>query len=191
MGFENAIFMMSDYPEVVEHYAQVVTETDEAMYRVLCDAPISILNFGENIDANMDPPSIWRKHLVPYYRKRNAQLKAAGKFTHIHVDGSFKPLLDDLRDSPFDAIEALTPLPQGDASLEEVQFAVGDRILLDGIPAVYFLPLYPAETCLESARQVISLFYPKLILGVSDELPPDGDIERVRMIGEMLETTMF
>lgn len=191
MGFENAIFMMSDYPDVVGHYAGVVTETDESMYRVLCDAPISILNFGENIDANMDPPSIWRKHLVPYYRKRSAQLRAARKFTHIHVDGSFQPLLDDLRDSPFDAIEALTPLPQGDASLEETKYAVGDRILLDGIPAIYFLPLYSTETCIEFARRVIELFYPKLILGVSDELPPDGDIERVRLIGEMLETNRY
>lgn len=27
---------------------------------------------------------------------------------------------------------------------------------------------------------------PRLVLGISDEIPPDGDIERVQMIGEMV-----
>jgi hypothetical protein len=189
MGFENTVYAMQDYPEVIEHYVAAATEADEPMYRVLCEAPIDILNFGENIDSNMDPPYYWQQHLAPYYRRRHQQLKEAGKFTHIHVDGSMQPLLDDLRDSPFDGLEACTPEPQGDVTLREVKQAVGDRVLLDGIPAVYFLPDYPLETCLDCARQVIDQFAPKLILGVSDELPPDGDIERARLIGELLETS--
>lgn len=188
LGFENTIFMMADFPQVIEHYAEAQMAADEQMYRVLCEAPISILNFGENIDANMDPPEIWRKHLVPYYRKRVQQLQAVSKFTHIHVDGSLKPLIQDLSESPFDAIEACTPEPQGDVTLQEIKEAVGDRIFLDGIPAVLFLPLYSTERIIDFAKQVIELFYPKLILGISDEMPPDGDIERVRLIGEMLET---
>jgi hypothetical protein len=40
---------------------------------------------------------------------------------------------------PFDGIEALTPSPQGDATLEEIKEHIGDKILLDGIPAIYFM----------------------------------------------------
>jgi hypothetical protein len=98
-----------------------------------------------------------------------------------------RPLIRDIRESPFDAIEACTPQPQGDVTLEEIKEALGERILLDGIPAVYFLPYYPEETLVACARRLVDLFHPRLVLGISDEIPPNGDIERVRLIGELVQ----
>jgi hypothetical protein len=188
MGYEKTVYMMHDHPEVIHHYEEVITDADEAMYKVLCESPTTILNFGENIDSNMDPPPIWYKYLLPYYQKRNQQLKNAGKYTHIHIDGWMKPLIHAIQDSPFDAIEACTPSPQGDVTLEEIKDALGNRILLDGIPAIFFLPSYPTEILLDSCKRVVDLFYPRLVLGASDEVPPDSDIERVRIVGEYLQT---
>ncbi len=186
MGFETAIFLLHDDPELIDHYVGVASEADDAMYAVLRKCPVTILNFGENIDAHMDPPAIWRKHLLPYYQKRVAQLHEAGKRTHIHVDGAMKPLIKMIRESPFTGIEACTPLPQGDVTLEEIKTALGDKVLLDGIPAVYFLPYFPEEELIACTKRIIELFHPRLVLGISDEIPPDGDIERVRRIGEMV-----
>ncbi len=187
MGFEKTVYMMHDYPALIQHYVEVASEAGNAMYEALCQSPVQILSFGENIDATMDPPPIWSKHLVPYYRKRVEQLHDAGKFVHIHVDGTMKPLLPHLRDCPWDGIEAATSLPQGDVTLEEIKGALGDRVLLDGIPALYFLPSFSTETLIESVKQVVELFYPRLVLGISDEIPPDGDIERVRLVGELVQ----
>jgi hypothetical protein len=187
MGFETAIFLLQDHPELVDRYVGVASEADDAMYEVLCRCPVEILNFGENIDAHMDPPTLWKKHLLPYYSKRVAQLHAAGKQTHIHIDGAMKPLIKVIRESPFTGIEACTPLPQGDVTLDEMKAALGDKVLLDGIPAVYFLPYFPEEELIACTRRVIELFHPRLALGISDEIPPDGDIERVRRIGELVE----
>jgi len=186
MGFENAIYALHDWPEVVSHYVEVATRADDALYEVLCSCPAPILNFGENIDAHMDPPPIWNRHLVPYYRRRIEQLHRAGKFVHIHVDGAMKPLLPHLRACPWDGIEAATPRPQGDVALEELKEALGDLVLLDGIPAVYFLPLYPVEELIKCVKRLIELFHPRLVLGISDEMPPDGDIERVKLVGELV-----
>jgi len=188
-GFEKAIYMMHDYPALIQHYVEVASEADNAMYEVLCQSPVQILNLGENIDAAMDPPPIWKEYLAPYYRQRVEQLHAAGKLVHIHVDGTMKPLLPHLRDGPWDGIEAATPLPQGDVTLEEIKEALGDQVLLDGIPALYFLPSFSTETLIECVKQVVELFYPRLVLGISDELPPDGDIERVRLVGELMQET--
>jgi hypothetical protein len=188
LGFEKTIYLMHDHPDIFERYCEAASTADDAMYQVLCDCPVLILNFGENIDAHMVSPTIWDNHLLPYYHKRDRQLKEAGKFTHIHIDGALKPLTGRIRNSPFDGIEACTPLPQGDVSLEEIKQAVGDRVLLDGIPAIHFLPDYPIDTVLEFSRKLIDLFYPRLVLGVSDELPPDADIERVRLVGELVES---
>jgi hypothetical protein len=188
MGFEDAIYAMHDHPELIQHYVEFATEADNAIYEILAQAPIPILNLGENIEAAMFSPPIWKEFMVPYYRKRVEQLHAAGKFVHIHMDGTLKPLLPHLRDCPWDAIEAPTPTPQGDVTLEEIKEAMGDLLLIDGIPAILFLPnLYPVDTLIECAKQVVELFYPRLILGVSDELPPDADIERVRLLGKLAQ----
>lgn len=186
MGFENTVLFSFDHPDVIARFVEAATAADDIMYDVLCKAPIDVLNFGENIDAFMDPPPTWRKLLLPYWEKRVAQLQAAGKKTHIHIDGAMKPLIKLIRQSPFDAIEACTPVPQGDVTLEEIKEALGDKVLLDGIPAIFFLPMYPVEQLVECTRRAVELFHPRLILGISDEIPPDGDIERVRMVGEMV-----
>jgi hypothetical protein len=114
-----------------------------------------------------------------------AQLHAAGKFASIHVDGTMKSLLPYLQDAPYDAVEAATPAPQGDVTLQEIKDAIGDKILMDGIPALYLLPnQYPVDTLTGFVQDMVDLFYPRLVLGVSDEVRPDGGTESARLIGE-------
>jgi hypothetical protein len=186
MGFEPTIYMLHDRPEIIARYVDVAADADDRLYEVLCASPVPILNFGENIDAHMDPPAIFQEQLLPHYRKRTAELHSAGKFVHIHIDGAMRPLMPYLRECPWDGIEAATPLPQGDVSEDEIKQALGDLVLLDGIPAVYFLPSYPIQTLVSCVRRLVDLFYPRLVLGISDEIPPDGDIERVRLVGELV-----
>jgi hypothetical protein len=190
MGLESTIYALYDYPEVIRRYVEAATAADDAMYEILCRCPVPIVNFGENIDGFLDPPEMWRKHLIPYYRRRTEQLRAAGKFVHIHVDGAMRCLLPYLRDCPWDGIEAPTPVPQGDVTLDEIKAALGDLVLLDGIPALYFVPsLYPyaVDELVACAKKLVDLFYPRLVLGISDELPPDADIERVRLVGQLVQ----
>jgi len=191
MGFEAGVYLMRDHPAVLQRYIEARTAADEAMYAVICAHATPVFNFGENIDAHMDPPPIWRKHVRPYLARRVEQLRSAGIVTSVHVDGSMKRLVGDLRECPTDIIEACTPLPQGDVTLEEMRSALSpNHILMDGIPALYFLPLYPVEDLIACVRDLVRLFYPRLILGISDELPPNADIERVRLVGELVQTLL-
>lgn len=185
MGFETAILMLYDQPEAVHRYIEAQNRADEALYEVLECSPVPIFSFGENIDAHMNPPPIWQKYMVPYYRRRSQQLHEAGKFVHIHIDGAMKPLVRHISSGGYDGVEAATPLPQGDVTVEEIKEALGDLVLLDGVPAVYFLPTYSEADLRACVERLVELFHPRLILGISDEIPPDGDIERVRMVGEM------
>ena len=75
-----------------------------------------------------------------------------------------------------------------DVSLEEIKAHIGDKVLLDGIPAVLFLPTYSREELMSAVERVVALFHPRLILGVSDEVPQGAEFEeaakRVRMVSE-------
>lgn len=187
MGLENTIYALYDYEKEMRDFLRSAEEAQDGLYEVLTECPVKVLNFGENIDAEIDPPGIFEKYLLPYYKRRVDQLHKAGKFCHIHMDGALKSLLPSIRKAGFDGIEAATPIPQGDVTLEELKEAMGDIILLDGIPAIMFLPKRSSRELEDFTRKILDLFSPNLILGISDELPPPGDINKVRAVSDMVE----
>jgi hypothetical protein len=103
------------------------------------------------------------------------------------MDGSLKDLLPYFKELPFDGLEALTAHPQGDVTLEEIKNAIGEKVYLDGIPSILFLPQYTNEYVKKYTQKVLDLFSPNLILGVSDELSPNGDIRKIEMISEIVQ----
>ncbi len=187
MGFENTIYALNDYPDKVRDFLRAIEKHEDKIYEVVLNSPLKILNFGENIDANINSPSLFEEYLIPYYKKRINQVHQKGKFCHIHMDGSLKPLLPLINKAGFDGIEAATPLPQGDVTLEELKDALGKTILIDGIPAILFLPQYSYENLEEFTIKALEMFSPNLILGVSDEVPPTADIEKVKFVSKIVE----
>ncbi|HUU58640.1 MAG TPA: hypothetical protein VMZ50_03785, partial [Phycisphaerae bacterium] len=134
------------------------------------------------------PPDLFRRHCLGVYQKRCEKLHAAGKFVHAHWDGDTRPLLPLARETGLDGIEAVTPVPQGDVTLEEIKAGLGgEMFLLDGIPAVYFDAYYPLSALAECTHRLIELFAPKLVLGISDEISSTGDLERIRFVGEIVD----
>lgn len=187
MGFERTIINLRKYPNEMENLLKFIDDWQDDMFKTLCNSPIKILNFGENIDCNLSPPRYFEKYLIPYYEKRVKQFHRVGKFCHIHMDGSLKDLLPYLEDLPFDGLEALTAKPQGDVTLEELRDSIGDKIYLDGIPSVVFLPQYSFKYVKEYTQKVLEMFSPNLILGVSDELPPNADFRKVIMVANIVK----
>lgn len=188
MRLEDLIFALVDCREEVEATMRAIDEAYDGLYEQLTGSGVlHILNFGENLHEALMSPKYFERYFIPFYEKRCAQLKRAGIYSHVHLDGYFHSLLKYLRHLPFDGLEALTPTPQGDVTLEEIKEHIGDKMLLDGIPAVYFLPTYSREELMACVERVVDLFYPRLILGVSDEVPEGAGeeaIERVRMVSE-------
>jgi hypothetical protein len=60
-------------------------------------------------------------------------------------------------------------------------------VLFDGIPATYFLSLVSTRELIDFTNKILSIFSPNIILGISDMLPPNGDIEKVRTVSEIVE----
>lgn len=185
MGFQNALTALYEMPKEMERFIQAINETDDALLDVVCACPIEIINFGDNIHQALCPPPVFERWVLPEYQRRNERMHAAGKKTYPHWDGDCGQLLPYAQDCGFDGYEAITPLPQGDISLEQVCDALGDCILLDGIPCTDFLPSEPVKGLVENTRKCIEYFHPRLVLGISDEISPVGDIERVRLVAQI------
>jgi len=188
MGVENTIYALHDYADTVEAYFRALDDCHDRLIDVINASPIEIINFGDNLDCRTLSPDLFCKYVLGSYQRRCERLHRAGKFVHSHWDGDTKALLPYARETGLDGIEALTPQPQGDVTLEEIKAALGDELfLLDGIPALYFDDYYPVETLEQCVRRLIDLFAPKLVLGISDEMSSTGDIERVRVVGRIVD----
>lgn len=192
MRAEDFIYALVDVPEKVEGIMKPIDASYDKLYEeIISYGKVKIINFGENIHAQLLSPLYFEKYLIPFYQKRSNQLRRAGIYTHIHIDGYFNPLLKYLKHLPFEGLEALTPLPQGDTSIEEIKEHIGDKILLDGIPAVLFMHTYTQEELEECVKKLIELFHPRLVLGISDEIPQgtdEGGIEKVKWISDYCRT---
>ena len=188
MGVEAGVYALVDYPETVEKYFTALNENALRLMDTLNAPPLEWINFGDNLHGGTLSPRFFEKYVLPAYQERCDRLHQAGKFVFSHWDGDVKPLLPYAKHCGLDGIEAITPLPQGDVTLEEMKEALGDEIfLVDGIAAVLFEDTFPVEALVEQVHRLIDLFAPKLILGISDEMPSRGNIDRVRLVTRMVE----
>ena len=126
--------------------------------------------------------------MLPYYKQRTDELHSVGKFCTSHWDGKVNQLLSFFRKTGLDGLECVPPKPQGNVTLEELKMNLEDKILIDGIPAILFLSTTKEKYLKEFLKELLRIFAPNIIVGISDMLPPDGDISRVKMIGELVSS---
>jgi hypothetical protein len=114
------------------------------------------------------------------------KIQAQKMYTASHWDGYVKQLLPIVKETGLSGLECVTPKPQGDVTLQDMREGMEGMFLRDGIPAVMLCPWVELDTLKEHVKELIDTFYPRLILGFSDMLPANGEIERVRYVNEIV-----
>lgn len=186
-GVENTYYLLADCPELVEEYLRLYSKNQEKYFRAIAKSPFEWVNYGDNIHSKVLPPSMFEQYVLPEYEKR-ADWLGDKIFKFAHWDGTVKELLPYAKSCFLDGIEAITPLPQGDVTLQEIKQALGDDIfLVDGIAAVLFSEVYPVEQLVQQTKDLLEMFEGQLVLGISDELASDGTLDRVELVRDMVE----
>jgi uroporphyrinogen-III decarboxylase len=187
LGLLKTTIWLRKYPNEVDEILQVMDNNNGRFLETVEKSPIPIVNFEDNIDQNLFSPSIFIKYILPYYKERTAELHASNKLCTAHWDGKLKSLLQYAKETGLDGIECITPQPQGDVTLEEIHSALVDIILLDGLPAISFLPSAKDNELQAMTRKVLQMFTPRLVLGVSDLVPPNASIEKIRLVTKIVQ----
>jgi hypothetical protein len=125
--------------------------------------------------------------VTPFFKRIMPKIQAQGMFTTSHWDGYVKQLLPILKETGLNGLECVTPKPQGDVTLQEMKGGMEEMFLRDGIPAVMLCPWVELDALKEHVKKLIDMFYPRLILGFSDMLPANGEIERVSYVNEIVK----
>jgi len=190
-GFANVVKLQWRSREEFDETVQVMSEVDDPIYEAIEESPARFVYFGENLSSELISPTMFRTYHDPYYRRRASQLHASDKVIYVHIDGSLRGLLPLLGPTGVDCAQSLTPAPFGDVAVRDFRELAGEEIVLwGGLPGVLFSEEYPFEMLEQTLKDVIECYLTesKFIIGVADQVPPDGEIDRVKMVTGIVES---
>jgi len=85
----------------------------------------------------------------------------------------------------------MTPAPVGDLEVERWAERCGETrtVFWGGLPGIYFTDKVPEAEFERHVRAVLRVMTssPRYVLGVADQVPPDGLESRVRRVAELVE----
>jgi len=187
-GVMNGVTLMADEPALCREFFRIVHDQCLEAVAILCEEAPPLVHVCDNLTSAVYTP-YFAEYLEPHYRDVLARLHAVGTRVATHLDGTVRGLLPRLAQVGFDLIEALTPAPVGDATAAEMRVLAGPRaVLWGGLPGAMFAPPWTWEQFRAHVGQVLDAWKgTPFLLGIADQLPPDGEIEFVRRTAELLE----
>ena len=186
-GIANLAILMADAPDKVGEAMARMEAQERPVLEAVCELAPPLVHFPDNLSSD-NLTGYYDRYMRPGHRRRLEALHSVGIRAAVHLDGTVGGLLPKLVASGFDAVEALTPKPAGDLSAEEMGAIAGGRtILWGGVPGVMFAPPYTWDDMRHHVEHVLETWggHP-FVLGVADQIPPDGDIDFCMRIREMI-----
>ena len=158
--------------------------------KIALESPAEVLMIPENLSSEMVGPDLFRLYMYDYQKEWTGKIRDAGKYSFIHIDGTLSGLIKEEASVGFSVLEALTPYPVGDLKFEDLAGIVGDSksILWGGVPGSYFTDCVSEEEFERHVKYLLALMIkePRFVLGVADQVPPDGLESRVRRVSELV-----
>jgi hypothetical protein len=188
-GVEHGIYLLADYPDLVGSIFALMEQQEGSVLDAVCDAAPPLVHFADNLSSD-NLTSYYERYMAGTHRRRLERLHAAGVKCAVHLDGTVHGLLPKLAALGFDAVEALTPTPAGDLDIMQMRAIAGNDhvILWGGVPGVMFAPPFTWDDMQAHVRRVLDAWHgTRFILGVADQVPPDGDIRFCRRIADLLQ----
>ena len=189
-GIESVVGLWMDArAELEETLAVLERKSDEAAAIALA-SPAECLMIPENLSSEVVGKRFFERYMRGYQEKWNRRIREAGKYSFVHMDGTARGLIHELASTGFRVIEAATPAPVGDLTMSEMGAHAGPGpIIWGGLPGVYFTPLVSDEQFDAMVRDVLAVMVaePRYVLGVADQVPPDGMRYRVAHVRELVE----
>jgi hypothetical protein len=167
------VFAMEWYDnrdELLELYALSV-KLNERCYDLIAKGPLETVNYGGNVVPQMIGPQVFREYYMPHYEAACDILHRAGKLVGCHYDADNTPFMDLLAQTPLDYIEAYDPgiSPDLDTALELIK----GKIIWINWPSGWHL--LPDGEVVDRTRSLVRTAArdPRLIIGVTEDMPPE------------------
>jgi hypothetical protein len=190
VGIVNLVYLLADAADQMAEIFAIMERQYDIAAEMTIDSPAECVMIPENLSSEVVGVGYYKRYLRPYESRWIRCIRQAGKHSFIHMDGTLKGLLRHVAETGFDVIEAATPLPSGDMAMEDVAAAITtDTIIWGGMPGVIFTPNFPEDDFVEHTKQMLEIMRrkPAFVLGVADQVPPDGLLSRVGQVAALCD----
>lgn len=188
-GVANTVSIYAEHTDEFESIMKGIENSEDKIFEIICASKADYVEFPENLSSEITGRNFFAKYNKPYYQRRIEQLHQSGKFVGIHIDGTLKGCLQLLGECGFDVAEAVTPQPFGDLHPEEIRKTAGEGIVIwGGLPGGIFTPSFSDVEFEDYVVRILETFRhdAKFVLGVADQVPPDGNLARVKKISQII-----
>jgi uroporphyrinogen-III decarboxylase len=190
-GVEAVTMTALTQPDEFRELLDTMKKAFDQAAEIAVNSPAEVLMIPENLSSEMVGSDFFELYMKDYQKEWTTKIREAGKFSFIHIDGTLRGLLELESKVGFTVLEALTPLPVGDVKFEDLEKLAGesDSILWGGIPGSYFTDCVDDEEFDRHVKHLLSIMVrkPKFVLGVADQVPPDGLERRVKRVSELVD----
>jgi hypothetical protein len=129
----------------------------------------------------------FRQYCVPCYERHMRRLAGTGKRLAVHMDGRLRSLVGAIAAAPFDIMEAFTPPPTGDVTVQEARELWPDKALwLNFTSSVH---LQPDKAIAAHTRQLIQEAGSRrgFAIGITEDVPDEHCARSLRAIARAIQ----
>lgn len=189
IGVMELTYMLMDEPEEMQRTLDAIGTFNDEIYRGLAAAPPSCVMICENLSATT-MGGYFDAYIAPYVTRWTTWLREGGHISMLHNDGTLRGTIEKLGPAGVDCIDSVVPKPVGDVEIADLRKLAGDDvILIGGLPGAMFAPPFTAADIEKQVKEIIKHHKESntFIFGVADQVPPNGDLELVKLVSELIE----
>ena len=197
-GIGAVVEIAADAPDELAETLAAVRAAHDRAAAIAVASPAEVLMIPENLSSEVVGPRFYELHMREYHETWCRRIAAAGKFSCVHLDGTLRGLLRQVASAGFTFVEAMTPAPVGDLAVERWAEWCGETavntegrltVLWGGLPGVYFTDQVTDAEFDRHTKAVLAAMRsePRYVLGVADQVPPDGLERRIRRVAELAD----
>jgi len=174
------------HPREFDHLYDAFWESCVTMHRIAANSKAEACHCSDTMNARVISPALFEKYFMPFYEVVTKILHAHDKMYLVHMDGALSALRNLIAETGIDVIEAFTPRPLGDLSLDEALSAWKDKTIWVNFPENIFL-LGIEET----VRYTIDLLRQaapgdNFLLGITEDIEPNIMEESLTAVTETI-----
>jgi hypothetical protein len=188
VGQEQFCYELADNKDVLMELHEALAENHKKMYDVVAASPADYVLYGGNVVPRMLGPDRVRDHVCRCWNAFAEKLHDQGKKIGVHLDADNRLILDTVRDSQLDFIEAFTPPPDCDVSVAEARKAWPEKCLWVNFPSS--VHIRSEEDIRQATLDIVRQAGDRkgFLMGVTEDIPREHIVRSVSVILETLQS---
>lgn len=190
MGIEKTIYATMDMPDVLHEVVDEINDNLLNCVDMVCQGPAEVIFMGDNFSGDVQPPHFFKEWSEPYYVEVLRRIRAAGKYSAVHIDGRLKGILKAFAELGASCADAVTPTPMGDLTPAQCREKAGpDMVLSGGVAPNLWLADVSDEEFTQAVLDWLEIrkLSPFIVANAGDQVPPNALEYRIEMMRELVE----